>query len=350
MELSRRAFAVLCGVVEVYVRTAAPVASRQVAGSSRLGLSSATIRNVMARLEEEGYLSRSHTSAGCVPTDLGFRRYVDSLVQHRPLAAGLRRRLSAVLEERQRELMEDIEWVAEVTAEVTREAGMAIRPMDEGPVLEAVSFVDLGGGRVLGVVVTSDGTVDKKVLNREVEQSPDELLRQSNRLSQQFRGRTIEQIRLDISDDMQRSLTSPSEDPEQQRMRTVAEELFAEVDGEVEFQVAGTDYLLNTADFADADRIRSLFAVLQDRRRIVREWRRALGRKRTQVIIGNESDVTASGDLAMVATLFFKHGRRAGAVGVVGPRRMDYGRVVPVVEFIGDSLTQMLEQGGILHG
>jgi heat-inducible transcriptional repressor len=114
----------------------------------------------------------------------------------------------------------------------------------------------------------------------------------------------------------------------------------------VEVRVAGADNLLNTDDFAEAERVRSLFATLQDRRRIAREWRRAFNRGKTQVIIGDESDVTASGALGMVATLFFRGGRRAGAVGVVGPQRMDYSRIVPVVEYIGDSLTRMLEEGG----
>ena len=112
---------------------------------------------------------------------------------------------------------------------------------------------------------------------------------------------------------------------------------------------AGTDRLLQSAEFTEADRIRSLLSALHDRRRMASEWRRALDKGPTQVIIGRESDVTASGNLGMVATLFFKGGRRAGAVGVVGPRRMNYGRIVPVVKFIGDALTRMLEEPGASH-
>jgi heat-inducible transcriptional repressor len=119
--------------------------------------------------------------------------------------------------------------------------------------------------------------------------------------------------------------------------------------GEYEVQVAGTDKLLDSVDFAEAERIRSLLAALQDRRRIVNEWRRALDRGRTQVILGHESEVTASGNLGMVATLFYRRGRPAGALGVVGPRRMDYGRIVPMVEFVGDTLTRFLEEPGASH-
>jgi heat-inducible transcriptional repressor len=130
----------------------------------------------------------------------------------------------------------------------------------------------------------------------------------------------------------------------------IARQLFQEAEGEIEVQVAGTDHLLHAADFAEAGRMRSLFVALQDRRRIVREWRRALDRGPTQVIIGDESEMTASGNLGMVATLFYHQGRPAGALGVVGPRRMDYGRIVPMVEFIGCTLTQMLDEAGAIHG
>ena len=99
-------------------------------------------------------------------------------------------------------------------------------------------------------------------------------------------------------------------------------------------------------DFVDIERVRSLMATLQDRARLANEFRKAFARGRTQVLIGEESEATASGGLGMVATLYFRDSRRAGAVGVVGPRRMDYQRIVPVVEYVGDTLTQMLETSG----
>jgi heat-inducible transcriptional repressor len=350
MNLSRRAFAVLCGVVELYIRTAAPVASRQLARSSGLGWSAATIRNVMAQLENDGYLDRSHPSAGCVPTDLSLRIYVDSLAQHRPPPTAIRQKLAEQMSIRKRELEEDIVWVAEVTAEVTLGAGVAVRPMEEGPVLEAVSLAHLGDTRILGVIVTTDGTVEKRVLTRDHELSADALQRKSNELNQRFRGMAVERIRMQIRERSREKGGSMREAPDEELSTQLARQLFDEVEGEFEVQVAGTDKLLQTTDFAEPERMRSLFETLQDRRRIVREWRRALERSRTQVIIGRESEITESGDLGMVATLFYRHGRRAGALGVVGPRRMDYSRIVPVVEYIGDEVTRLFEESGAAHG
>jgi heat-inducible transcriptional repressor len=324
MDLSKRALSVLCAVVEIYIRSGEPVASRQVARRSGFSLSPATIRNVMAELEEGGFLSRAHPSAGSVPSDLGFRRFVDTMPRRRTPSASVRRDLTVRMAVMRRELVEDIEWVARLIAESTHEAGVAVRPMGEGAVLQAVSLVLLEGGRVLGVVVADDGTVEKRVVELNRDHTRIELQTLAN-----FLTRTFAEVCLAAHE--------------------VAQQLFSTEKSDVEVRVAGADSLVATADFSEVDRVRSLLATLQDRPRIAHEFRRALTRGPTQILIGEESEATASGRLGMVATLYFKNGRRAGAVGVFGPRRMDYQRIVPMVEFIGDTLTQMLETPGASH-
>jgi heat-inducible transcriptional repressor len=320
-----------------------------VANSCHQGVSAATIRNVMAKLEEEGYLSRSHASAGCIPTDSGFRRFVDSLSPRPRLPAAIRRQLLERIDVMKRELVEDIAWVARVAAETTREAGLAMRPMDDGPVLEAVSMVPLGGLRVLGLVVTTDGAVEKRVVKRVEEPTAEQLQQESNYLNRTFAGMSIVRIRDRLARGAQGETASIDPGSLDSRATVAARLLFDELVGEYEVEVFGTNNLLHTEDFAEAERIRSLVSTLQDRRRIVKEWRRAFNLGKTQVLIGRESEVTASGNLGMVATLYFREGRRAGAVGVVGPRRMDYGRIVPLVEFMGETLTQMLDGPGATH-
>lgn len=336
----------LACVVELYVASGSPVASRQIARTSGLDLSPASIRSVVAGLEGKGLLTRPHSSAGSLPTDAGYRTYVDALCVHRHLPGATRRRLESQINAMRRELLEDLEWVARVAAELTREAGVAMRPIDDEPTVEAISLVPLGGRRVLGVIVTTDGSIDKRVLLMDDDPSADNLQEQSNFLTTMFRGASHNQIRRWI-DEVERDAAAA--DPLAVRAAEVARELFSERDEEIEVQFAGADRLLRSADFSEPDRVRSLMSALHDRRRIVGEWRRALDNGPTQVIIGHESEVTASGNLGMVATLFFREGRRAGAVGVVGPRRMNYGRIVPVVKFIGDALTRMLEEPGATH-
>jgi len=345
-DLTARERAVLACVVEFYIGSGAPVASRQIVSSSGLDLSSATIRNVVARLESKGLLTRPHSSAGSLPTDRGYRTFVDALCVQRHLPTPVRRQLEARIFSMRRELVEDLEWVAQVAADVTQEAGVAMRPIGEEPVVEAVSLVPLGGRRVLGVVVTTDGTVDKRMLVCDDEPLAESLQEESNYLTTTFRGASHEQIRrwIEEADEPDAGLDAVA-----RRAAGTARELFADRDEGIEVQLAGTDRLLQSAEFTEAERIRSLLSALHDRRKMAMEWRRALDKGPTQVIIGRESEVTASGNLGMVATLFFKGGRRAGAVGVVGPRRMNYGRIVPVVKFIGDALTRMLEEPGASH-
>jgi heat-inducible transcriptional repressor len=348
VNLNRRVVKVLCAIVELHIRSGGPVASREVARFSGLGLSPATIRNVMAELEEAGYLTRPHSSAGTVPSDQTLRLYVDTVLRGSRLTAKDRQRLEARMSEMRRELVEDFGWVARVTAEVTREAGVALRPFGRGRVLEAVSLVGLDNGRTLGLLVTADGAVEKHLLALDDELSRDRLLELANYLTATYHGLSLDEIASAVNqrpeDD---KAAGPTLDAE---AVMILRQLLPAVTARVEVQVAGTDNLLRTDDFTEIDRVRSLFATLEDEQRIVREIRRALASGPTQVIIGRESDITASGELGMVTTLFFKDGQSAGALGVVGPRRMDYARIVPMVEFIGDTLSKMLQEPGALNG
>jgi heat-inducible transcriptional repressor len=348
MGLSNRELAVLREIVSIYVHTGENVASRQVARCSQLSLSAATLRNVMAELEERGLLSRSHPSAGCIPTDAGFRAHVDSLGQVRGLPARTRKVLDERLSAVKREPMEDLEWVAHLVAEMTQEAGIAVRPMGEELTLEVISLVPLGNRRVLAVLVTQEGIIDNRVASMDEEWSGEEMQRIANYMNHYLHGRVLENVescleRLQLNAGKHGDNESSQLSHQAGKVWTL---FFSGRDGNEEVRVAGANNLLRADDFAKVERMRSVLAALDDRAGIVREWRRFFHKGRTQVIIGQESELTSSGKLGMVATLFYCDGRRAGALGAVGPRRMDYLRIVPMVEYIGDKLTRMLEQPG----
>lgn len=345
MELSKRALSVLCAVVELYIRNGEPVASQRVARHSRLGLSSATIRNVMAELEEGGFLTRLHSSAGRAPSDKGFRLYIDNLPRRSSPPPAVREALASQILAMRRELIEDIEWVAQLVAQATNEAGVAVRPLGEGPVLEAVSLVLLEHRGVLGLIVGSDGSVEKRLLELDDSVSREDLQQLSNFMTRRLSGAPLQ----DAAEFMTRLGEGDESGPDDALLsnaRAVVRQLASIADDDVEVRIAGTENLLVSADFSEIDRVRSLLTTLEDRARLAAEFRRAFARGRTQVLIGGESETTAQGNLGIVATLFFRDRRQVGAVGVVGPRRMDYQRIVPVVEYIGDSLTQMLETSG----
>jgi heat-inducible transcriptional repressor len=275
--------------------------------------------------------------------------YVDTATRKRRLSPVQRKRLADRINTLRRELVEDFAWVARLMADVTAEAGVAVRPFGSGQILEAISLLPLDGGRVLGLLVTADGAVIKRVLTPDDPPERERLLEISNLVSDRYRGREIDDVAEEVREVGDDHSLVPG--PELEREANVLMlELLPVDEVAVELQVAGTENLLHTDDFSEIERVRSLFATLEDEQRIVSEIRRALASESTRVIIGRESEITSSGELGMVTTLFFKNGKRAGAIGVMGPKRMDYARIVPVVEYVGDSLTQLLTEPGALHG
>jgi heat-inducible transcriptional repressor len=261
----------------------------------------------------------------------------------------MRFELAARVQCLQRELVEDIAWVAQLIADATREAGVAVHPIGEEASLEAVSIVPLLDQRVLGIVVTSDGMVEKRALTLSGVWGREDLLVLSNYITAVFRNMKLSEIRseLESSDSVGDESVESLTEPYRAWAESVVLQLF-ELPADVpDVCVAGAERLLASADFQEAGRIRSLVRTLEDRNLIAKELAREPdGECRTRYIIGRESEMTANGNLGIVASFFYHQGRKRGAVGVVGPRRMDYGRIVPVVEFIGDTLTKMLEEGG----
>jgi len=342
VELSSRDKSVLREIVLRYVRTGRPVSSRQVAQASAISLSPASVRNVMAELEELGLLERPHPSAGARPTDLGIRLVLETS-RMKKLSPAMRNRLERGIVERRRELVEDLGWVAEAAAALTGEAGVVARPLDDERVLEAVSLVRLGEGRVLGIVVTDEGVVEKHVLDLGEDLSQERLQEISNFLNYRFSGFNVAQILDDIGPAGPRGEGRASGGFDELAARAVRGLLAGETGGG-EVVIAGTEHLLHADDFSDGRRLGFAVAALEDRARLLEALKNALLDEGTGVVIGRESELTGAGELGMVVSVFRHAGRRVGAVGVLGPRRMDYFTIVPTVEYIGETLTRMLDE------
>ena len=350
-QLTRREEHVLRFVVEDFLRSGDPVSSSRVARRSAVGLSSASIRNVMAALEEKGLLCRAHHSAGREPTDAGLRGYVDRWVHAQPMTSGSMCAIRQRVLEVQRDFVEDLIWISELLADLTAEAGLAVRPLGTQPTLEAVSLARVEAHRVLGVVVTSDGRVRRRLCELGVVRTSEQLQRVENFLNLEYRGWTLDRIAAHLRN---RALDENRFDGERQVVRSLASHLCSELlaprDGEpADMVVSGTRRLLDFPEFSDSDRMRALVGVLNDAGRLVAVLGEKLVDHEPCVLIGRESELTSAGDLAMVASVFHRSGRRAGAVAVVGPRRMQYARVVPVVRLIGDTLTSLWSEGEVVH-
>lgn len=336
--LSERQREILCEVVELYVTQGEPVASTAVARVSHTGLSSASIRNVMANLESAGLLVQPHTSAGRVPSDLGYRVYIDRLLQHHPLPARDARRLRAMLPPAA-SLEESLAQASRVLAEVTHEVGMAAAPATQEATVRSIHFVKVAAQRILGIVVTAGGLVDSRLMVVDRDFSLGELERISNYCSDQFSGLTLQQIRARVLALMAEERTRCDE--LLSGVLALAQRTVASTPSGGEVFVDGTAHLLERVSPTQIEALRGLLAAFADKALLLSLLNEYLAASGTRVAVGSELRLASDGDLGLIVTSFQCPSGERGVVGVIGLKRMEYSRIIPVVEFIGGYLSEL---------
>lgn len=338
-DLSEREREVLKDIILMYVLSAEPVSSRSVSKQGRLGLSAATIRNVMADLEDRGFLRQPHTSAGRVPTGAGYHLFAESIMGSQTVPGRVRR----YIDENLREAPTDAEGLVGVTShllsELSQQVGIVVTPAIGETVLQAIDFVPLTGSRVLAVIVAQTGFVDNKVIDTERPLSREELVRISNYVTETFGGLTLRQVR-------DRLVAMMAED-----RAKVDEILGATLDlarrsldlaTDREVRVDGTTTVLSQPELADVARVRRLIETFNDKARLVQMLNACVVGEGVRVIIGEDSDLTSELDFSLVATRYGVGERSLGTLGIFGPSRMEYQRVIPLVHYLGDALSAML--------
>jgi heat-inducible transcriptional repressor len=330
---------ILEAVVSAYIEQGAPVSSLWLA-RGRIGVSSATLRNVLARLEEQGYVRQPHTSAGRVPTDLGYRSYVDAVLSERRTS-----RPAPTLEARLRRAISADDLLSHVSQEVSRashQIGFAIAPSAETTTLEHLNFVPLDGGKILVVVVAAGGHVSHKLIEPTEEYDATELQQAANYLNSEFRGRTLLEVRQAVLQRLREERTLY--DALMARALQLASATLADMDSEepVVF-VQGTSLLLEEIGADDPDvtieTLRTLLMMIEEKARLVRLLDDYIGADGLTVVIGSEHSSTELRRFSLVVSTY-SDGYGTGAVGVIGPTRMHYSRAINAV----DSLSRMISK------
>ena len=325
-------------VVSAYIDQGEPVSSLWLA-KGRLGVSSATLRNVLARLEEQGYVRQPHTSAGRVPTDLGYRNYVDTVLAERRVS-----RPAPNVEARLRRAGTVDDLLSHVTQEVSRashQVGFAIAPSADTTTLEHLNFVPLDGGKILVVVVAAGGHVTHKVIEPTEQYDQTELQQAANYLNSEFRGRTLLDVRHAVLDRLREERTLY--DVLMARALRLASATLSYVDSEPAVFVQGTSMLLEDLSVDDPDvtleTLRALLQMIEEKARLVRLLDDYIGGDGLTVVIGSEHP---SSELQRFSLVFatYSDGRGTGAVGVIGPTRMHYSRAIDAV----DSLSRVVSR------
>ncbi len=342
-ELNARARQILYHCVTEYVATGEPVGSRTLAKKSGLELSPASIRNVLADLEEMGYLRQPHTSAGRVPTDRAFRLFVDALMRVRALTseedASIRDRFTS-LEPGQNVMRE----TGKLLVELTGTAAVVVAPRAETLVLKALRFLRTGPNEVLAVLVLENGAVQNRFLEASVDE--DELQRLHNLLDDVVEGRTLG----DLRELFQRRLQSErvQHDDLKRQAFTLGGAAVREAVGgdEKDLVIEGQDKLLEKPEFQEPDDVRRLVTALDAREKLATLLDLVMQGKgaRGHVAVGDEIGGLGGGQLAIVGATYTAHGQPAGAVGVIGPTRMDYPHVLPLVAATANAMSEFLER------
>lgn len=329
--IGERAQQLLRVLVESYIRDGQPVGSRSLSRESGMNLSSATIRNVMADLEELGFVTSPHTSAGRIPTAKGYRFFVDTLLKVRPFegpeADVIRRGFDRTEDPRAL-----VATASQMLSNLTHMAGLVTLPSSQSKAVTHIEFLPLSENRVLAVIVFDDREVQNRILELPRPYPAEELRRAAAALNEQFRGRSLQQLRQDLLDqlkDTRERLNQVMLDAISVAQRLIPEE---RPGSEMEYVIAGETNLMGFAELSSVEKLKRLFEAFNEKRDILTLLDLALRSQGVQIFIGQESGYQILDDCSVITAPYASDSGAVGVIGVIGPTRMSYERVIPIVD------------------
>ena len=338
-DIGIRAKKVLHAVVSEYLATGEAVGSQTVARRYALDISAATVRSVMGELEDEGLLRHPHTSAGRIPTDRGLRVYVDTLLRVRSLSVtekeDIRGRLGPASESQ-----EVMQRVTRLLRELSHLAVIVQAPRPESDAVSHVEFVRLREGQLLAVIATASGQIQNKLIPIDFPLSPGDLDRINNYLNSLVAGLTLDQMRGRVLLEIDRERERSASDPMLARALALAAAVMPVAAAAGEILLDGQSNLV--AEAADLERARCVLRTLEEKDQIVKLLDRTLAAPGICVFIGAEANLTDLNDISVVAASYGNDERPLGTIGVIGPSRMNYSRVIPLVDFTAEVITEIL--------
>ena len=330
-------------LIEQYILDGTPVGSKTLAENPELNVSSATIRNVMADLEAKGYVSSPHTSAGRIPTQKGYRLFVDNFLTLQPI-----NRIDLTQVSRQLDpdmtAQELVESASGILSEVTQMAGLVTIPKRDQTILRHLEFMPLNDQRVLVILVLDDHEVQNRVIQTEQEYSEIQLREAANYLNQSYVGLDVTQIRRRLIESMQNDRDNMNS------LMTLAidiaeQSLPGETIGSGDYVLAGQENLLDIGQGSTTEDLRALFQAFSTKNDILDLLDRSMESEGIQLFIGHESGYQILDDCSVVTSAYQINGQQVGVLGVVGPTRMPYQRIIPAVDVTARLLSAAL--GGL---
>ena len=328
-ELTERAQYLLKALTERYIREGQPVGSRVLARDAGLHLSPATIRNVIADLEELGLVSSPHTSAGRVPTVMGYRLFVDTLLSVQPLEHSLVESLKQNLAA-EADTQELVEHTSSLLSDVTQMAGVVTLPRRQHSSLERVEFLPLSEKKVLAVLVINNKEVQNSILHTERNYSAAELQQFSNFLNEQFAGKELQAVRAKLVAELRE--TRETLDRMMATALNLADQVLGTAEQGSDYVLSGQTRLMDFTELCNVNTLRHLFEAFNEKRQILGLLDQCVENEGVQIFIGEESGYQMLDECSLVTAPYSVDGQVVGVLGVIGPTRMAYERVIPIVD------------------
>jgi len=338
-DLSERARAVLKALVERHIRDGQPVGSRSLMEESGLAVSAATIRNVMSDLEERGLLHSPHTSAGRVPTALGYRLFVDNLLQVQPLESEAVRIMRAELHP-DKTAGELVQSASSLLSAITAHAGLVTVPRPESSQLRQVEFLPLSGNRVLVILVVNEREVQNRIIHTQRPFTEPELRQAAQLVNRRFAGQPLSRVQAQILYEMQEARSRI--DSYLQAALDLASQALDQEESENDYLMAGESRLVGNATAEELGRLRELFDAFEQKKDLLHLLERCSRAEGVQIFIGEEAGYEVFGDYSVVTAPYSDGARTLGVLGVIGPTRMAYERVIPIVDVTARMLSSAL--------
>lgn len=339
MILDKRTEDVLRAVVDCYISTGGPVGSRVLTKKYAFGLSPATIRNIMSDLEEMGFLRQPHTSAGRVPTDLGYRYYVNKIAterhqENRDLLTELNRKLDSI----KKDVNLFLDEASKMLSGMTHYVGITMSPNATATTISKIDLIRYKGDRVAVILFTDEGMVQNRVVPLSADISQQDLNRISEYINDEFSGHTIDEIRKILLREMSREKVLC--DKLISDAIRICRDIFSISAGHV--YISGLSEMLDLPDFGDIDRIRDLLRAIEDKRIVISLLDNIADIEGTQVFIGSENTLHEMKQFSLVASPYREKSRTIGIIGLIGPTRMDYAKAISIVGLTASFITDIL--------
>jgi heat-inducible transcriptional repressor len=338
----KRTRRILEAVILEYIKGGVPVGSRAIAKRYGLKVSPATVRNVMADLEELGLLYQPHTSAGRVPTELGLRVYIDAILKIQQLSVGDREKIRQYYRGGASRVEGLLRETSKVLSSFSKQAGVVLTPRLSQTMFKRIEFVRLRPNMVMTILVSQAGIVHNTLFEMEEDISQEELDKYSRYLNELLQDLTLHQVKERLLEEMEKekvlfdSLLSKALELSQRALQENIEDSELYIDG-------GTN-LLDNPEFADVEHMRRIFSTFEEKSRLIDLLDKSMLAGGINIFIGSESELSDMESVSFVTSPYASGDEVLGTLGVIGPTRMDYSRIIPLVDYTAKLLSRMLEE------